>query len=248
MLSVNVIVVPPPKDTVAGFAQWVAESCGSGMRTLNIGAGKNLSGGLRPVTRRMTYMVGVDPDPSIHDNPSLHERHQMSLETFATDHAAEFDIAFAVYVLEHVAAPAAFMAACARVLKPGGSLFALTLNRCQYFGLLTWASTRLGASDWLLARLKPPDVIAQYHFVTEYRLNSIRKVSRRLEQAGFRAVEFRCYDAPDRYRWYLPSVLHWFPDVYSKAAYVVRRPSLMGHLSFRADLPTSAASSSRFSS
>src|SRR5688500_14734092 len=102
MLSTSVTVVPPPKDTVAGFAQWVAGSCASGMRTLNIGAGKNLSGGLRPVMRRMTYMVGVDPDPSIHDNPSLHERHQMSLEAFAADHEGEFDVALAVYVLEHV--------------------------------------------------------------------------------------------------------------------------------------------------
>jgi hypothetical protein len=43
----------------------------------------------------------------------------------------------------------------------------------------------------------------------------------------------RCYDATDRYQWYLPSGLQWFPPAYTRFAYAVGRPGLMGHLTFR---------------
>ena len=117
---------------------------------LNIGAGCNLSGALDPVRRPAGRVVGVDPDESIWENPHLDERHQASLEEFALDHAGEFDVALAVFVLEHVADPQAFTAACARTLRPGGLFFALTVHKYQYFGLTTWATTRLHVNDWLL--------------------------------------------------------------------------------------------------
>jgi SAM-dependent methyltransferase len=234
LISKTVTVVPPPRRSVAGFAGWVAESCSEGMRVLDIGAGRSRSGALRPITRQKPYLVGVDPDVSINDNVVMDECFHMSLEEFAPDHAEQFDVAFAVYVLEHVADPGAFVSACARVLKPGGELFGLTLNMHQYFGLMTWATSRLGLSEKLLAKLKTPEVIDSYHFRTEYRLNSIRSLTRRLDEAGFRSVEFRCYDDTRRYAWYLPERLHWFARGYTRAAYVVGSAELMGHLSFRA--------------
>jgi SAM-dependent methyltransferase len=233
--SRTVQVVPPPRQGVRSFVSWVAESCGPGARVLDIGAGCNLSGSLRPLLRQTPYLVGVDPDESILDNPCLDERHMMSMEDFATDHAGQFDAAFAIYVLEHVCHPREFVAACARVLKPGGSLFALTLNMHQYFGLLTWASTRIGLSDRILERLKTRSVVAAYHFPTQYRLNSIRTVSHHLDGAGFRSMEFRCYDDTPRYGWYLPAGARWFAPVYSRAAYAIGSPELMGHICFRAE-------------
>jgi SAM-dependent methyltransferase len=232
--SRSVHIVPPPRRGVRSFASWVAESCGPDARVLDIGAGCNLSGPLRPLVRQEPYLVGVDPDESILRNPCLDERHQMSMEDFATDHAEQFDAAFAIYVLEHVCHPPEFIAACARVLKPGGSLFALTLNMHQYFGLLTWASTRVGLSDRILERLKTPSVVAAYHFPTQYRLNSIRTVSHHLDAAGFSSVDFRCYDDTSRYGWYLPAGARWFAPVYTRTAYAIGSPELMGHLSFRA--------------
>lgn len=95
------------------------------------------SGSLRHLLRRSPYVVGVDPDEAIERNASLDERHRMTLEEYAADNVARFDIALAVYVLEHVAQPREFMAACARVLKPGGRLFGLTPNVHQYFGATT---------------------------------------------------------------------------------------------------------------
>jgi SAM-dependent methyltransferase len=234
MISRHVSVVAPPRHGVGSFATWVAASCEPGAHVLNIGAGKNLSGGLRPLRRRAPYLVGVDPDAAVHENESLEERYQSSLEDFAPAHEEKFDTAFAVYVLEHVEDPQAFVASCARVLKPGGSLFALTLNVRQYFGLFTWATTRLGLSERLLERLKGRDVMEAYHFPTQYRLNSVPTVTRHLADAGFGSAEFRLYDDTKRYQWYFPQPLRWFPEAYTRTVYALGSPHLMGHLTFRA--------------
>lgn len=234
MFDTDIQVVSPPRHSVQHFARWVAQACPPGARVLDIGAGADLSGSLAPILDRGCHLVGIDPDASIERNRSVHERHQVCLEEFARTHTEEFDVAFAVYVLEHVADPSAFVAACSRVLRPGGSMFALTLNVRQYFGATTWAMTRLGIADPVLAWLKGRDVMDGYHFPTEYRLNSIRTVRRQYGTAGFSRVEFRCYDATERYAWYLPAPLQRLATDYTRLAYRVGSPSMMGHLSFRA--------------
>ncbi len=234
MLERTIRVVPAPKRRATAYAKWIAESCSPGGQTLNIGAGYNRSDALAAVNAKSPYMVGIDPDESIQANAALDERYQLSMEGFAPGAPARFDVAFSIYVLEHVENPAAFIEACAHVLKPGGVLFGLTLNRYQYFGFTTWAATRLGVSEVLLKRLKTPDQIADYHFPTQYRLNTIRTITRHLDRAGFRSVEFRCFDQPKRYAYYLPDRLKGFSYGYTRIAYAIGRPSLMGHLSFRA--------------
>ena len=101
----SIEVVPPPGHAVRGFGRWVAQSLTPTSQVLNIGAGCNLSGALEPVRRKAGRVVGVDPDASIWENDHLDERHQASLEEFAPDHEGEFDVALAVFVLEHVADP-----------------------------------------------------------------------------------------------------------------------------------------------
>jgi 2-polyprenyl-3-methyl-5-hydroxy-6-metoxy-1,4-benzoquinol methylase len=209
---------------------------------LNIGAGEDWSGPMHPVARRSAYVVGVDPDQAIERNRSLDERHRAALEEWATDNTGRFDVALAVYVLEHVSEPDAFMTACARVLKPGGRFFALTPNVHHYFGATTWALSRLGLAERVLDRITAHHAgddaahhhHAHQHFRTEYRLNSMRQISRHLEAGGFSSVQFRCYDATARYAWYVPAGAQWFPTAYSRFAYTIGSPELMGHLSFRA--------------
>ena len=232
--SRSIEVVPPPSHAVRGFARWVAESLTPTSEVLNIGAGRNLSGALDPVRRKAGRVVGVDPDESIWENEHLDERHQASLEEFAPHHAGEFDVALGVFVLEHVANPKVFTAACAQILRPGGVFFALTVHKYQYFGLTTWATTRLHLNDWLLLHLKPQEVVAGYHFPTEYRMNSPAQCSRHLREGGFHAAEFRMYDKQDLYAWYLPDPLKPLAPAWSRLAYRLNSPWLMGTLSFRA--------------
>jgi SAM-dependent methyltransferase len=204
--------------------------------TLNIGAGADLSGALPRVRQRSRHLVGVDPSARIHDNVHLDERHQMSLEQFATGHVDEFDLAFSVFVLEHVAHPEAFVRACARVLKPGGTLMGMTVNKWHYFGLATWAATRLGVADWLLHKVRDDADIDRYHFPTEYRFNTVSTVTRLLSDAGFSSVEIRMWDKPELYTPYLPGPVTGVATTWNRAVYRLGRPQLMGNLTFKATL------------
>lgn len=52
-----------------------------------------------------------------------------SAEAYADAHAGEFDIVTCMEMLEHVPDPASVVAACARLVRPGGWVFFSTLNR-----------------------------------------------------------------------------------------------------------------------
>jgi 2-polyprenyl-6-hydroxyphenyl methylase / 3-demethylubiquinone-9 3-methyltransferase len=52
-----------------------------------------------------------------------------SVEQIAREHAGSFDVVTCMEMLEHVPEPRKIMAACARVLKPGGRAFFSTINR-----------------------------------------------------------------------------------------------------------------------
>ena len=139
-----------------------------------------------------------------------------------------------VFVLEHVERPREFAAACAGLLKPGGSWLAVTLNVHHYFGATAWAANRLGVQPALLRWLKGEAAAHDHRFPTRYRFNSRGRVVRLCRTAGFGCVDLRVYDAPDRYAWYLPESLAPLPAAYSRVAYRLGWPGIMGHLSFRA--------------
>lgn len=205
-----------------------------GAAALNIGAGANRSGELGRVRQRAGRLVGIDPSERIHENVHVDERYQQTLEQFAPAHAGEFDLAFSVFVLEHVADPDEFASACAQVLKPGGTLMGLTVNKWHYFGFTTWATTRLGMSEWLLRKVRDDVDIARYHYPTEYRVNTVGSLSRVLSRAGFTSVEFRMWDLPRLYTPYLPSPVVGVASKWNRAVYRLDRPQLMGNLTFKA--------------
>ena len=166
----------------------------------------------------------------------MDERYEQTIEQFAVGHADEFDLAFSVFVLEHVEDADGFATACARVLKPGGTLMGLTVNLWHYFGFITWAATRLGVADWLLRQVRSAADIEEYHYPTVYRLNSVRALSRVLSRAGFTSVEFRMWDLPRLYTPYLPSPVVGVASTWQHAVYRLGQPRLMGNMTFKATL------------
>jgi 2-polyprenyl-6-hydroxyphenyl methylase/3-demethylubiquinone-9 3-methyltransferase len=50
-------------------------------------------------------------------------------EAFSVEHAGRFDVVTCLELLEHVPNPASIVAACRRMVKPGGDVFFATLNR-----------------------------------------------------------------------------------------------------------------------
>jgi hypothetical protein len=113
---------------------------------------------------------------------------------------------------------------------------AITLNQWHYFGLATWATSRLGLNEWVLRHVRDTHQVDEYHFGTEYRINSIRSTRAHLEHAGFSRVDFRMWDLPGMYEPYLPGPLTGFATAWNKVAYTLGRPNLMGHLTFKAVL------------
>lgn len=235
MVAVEVRAVAPPEDPVVAFARRVAAYCRPHARVLEVGAGAHDSGDLLPLLARHPHLVAIDPDESVLRNPAAHERLVTDVERYAEDGPAPFDVVFAVYVLEHVADPESFARACRSLLRPGGSLLALTLNVQHYFGATTWALSRLHVEERVLHRLVGANGHAHHHhhLRTEYRLNSARSLARTAEAAGFARLELDCFDATANYAWYLPHGTRWLAPAWTRAVYAAGMPSLMGHLSVR---------------
>ena len=111
-----------------------AERPFAGLRLLDIGCG----GGLlcEPMARLGAEVVGADaaarniPVARLHAEQSgleIDYRHATAEELAAAGET--FDAILNMEVIEHVADPAAFLAACRALLKPGGLMICSTINR-----------------------------------------------------------------------------------------------------------------------
>ena len=132
----------------------------AGLRILDVGCG----GGLlcEPMARLGADVTGIDASGETIPIARLHaERAGLAIdyrhataETLAGEGAA-FDVVLAMEVIEHVAAPAAFVATCAGLTRPGGLLICSTLNRTsKAYALAVVAAERMmrwlprGTHDW----------------------------------------------------------------------------------------------------
>ena len=107
----------------------------AGKRVVDVGCG----GGI--LTESMAELgaevTGIDMGAAPLEVARLHllesglqvDYRQSTAEDFAAEHEAEFDVVTCLEMLEHVPDPASVIAACARLVKPGGHVFFSTINR-----------------------------------------------------------------------------------------------------------------------
>ncbi|MEI8363507.1 MAG: bifunctional 2-polyprenyl-6-hydroxyphenol methylase/3-demethylubiquinol 3-O-methyltransferase UbiG [Betaproteobacteria bacterium] len=106
-----------------------------GKRVLDVGCG----GGI--LSESMHFkgadVTGIDLGEKALNVAKLHQLESgakvnyqhIAVEQLAAEQAASFDVVTCMEMLEHVPDPAAIVAACAKLVKPGGSVFFSTINR-----------------------------------------------------------------------------------------------------------------------
>jgi 2-polyprenyl-6-hydroxyphenyl methylase / 3-demethylubiquinone-9 3-methyltransferase len=111
---------------------WIAQHAPlQGARVLDVGCGGGILA--EAMARRGAKVTGIDLSEKALRVAQLHLleskldiRYEMSA---VEDVAGEFELVTCMELLEHVPDPAAMVAACARLVRPGGQVFFSTINR-----------------------------------------------------------------------------------------------------------------------
>ena len=116
--------------------QWIAERAPlEGSTALDVGCGGGILA--EAMAQRGASVTGIDLGEKALRIAGLHQlesgvqvRYESaSAEEFAAAHGSEFDVVTCMELLEHVPEPASTVAACARLVKPGGRVIFSTINR-----------------------------------------------------------------------------------------------------------------------
>ena len=116
--------------------QWIAERAPlQGRTALDVGCGGGILA--EAMAQRGANVTGIDLGEKALRIAALHQlesgvqvRYEsVSAEDFAAAHGGEFDDVTCMELLEHVPEPASTVAACARLVKPGGRVIFSTINR-----------------------------------------------------------------------------------------------------------------------
>ncbi len=168
---------------------------------LDFGAGRGrfndtapaYSRALQDLRPHVSRVIGVDPDPAVHQNATVHEARVMpDVSTVPVD-SLSVDVVVTNWVFEHVTDPAAVAAELDRVLKPGGLICARTPNRWGHWAV----GARLVSNrahdrllSWMGTRREGRDI-----FPTRYLMNTPRAL--RALFPGYRVIVYGHVPPPD---------------------------------------------------
>ena len=116
--------------------EWIARHAHlEGATVLDIGCGGGILA--EAMARRSARVTGIDlsekalrvAELHLHESGLSIEYVKASPEEYAAQHPGEFDLVTCMELLEHVPEPASMVAACARLVRPGGQVFFSTINR-----------------------------------------------------------------------------------------------------------------------
>jgi ubiquinone/menaquinone biosynthesis C-methylase UbiE len=150
---------------------------------------------LRQLRGRCDRVIGIDLDPVGRTNPTIDEFRLISAKNWPVE-SESINLAFADFVLEHVAEPDHFFAECRRVVRRGGYLCIRTSNVLSYFGLVSRFVPNRRHLEVL--RVVQPHRHAEDVFPTAYKANTQGKLRQLLRRHGFDACVYG-YEAEPSY-------------------------------------------------
>jgi 2-polyprenyl-6-hydroxyphenyl methylase / 3-demethylubiquinone-9 3-methyltransferase len=137
------------------LAYVVDRSAITGKQVLDVGCGGGLlSEALAAAGARVTAIDMADASLAVardhmHKSGLAIDYRRITVEDLAEAAAERFDVVTCMELLEHVPRPASILAACGRLLKPGGDVFFATVNRT----LIAWLLV-IVASEYVLGIVK----------------------------------------------------------------------------------------------
>lgn len=117
--------------------EWIDAVVGlAGKRVLDVGCGGGLLA--EAMAQRGARVTGIDMSPESLAVARLHllasaqlpvDYRELPAEDLAAESPSTFDVVTCMELLEHVPDPASLVHSCARLVRPGGSVFFSTINR-----------------------------------------------------------------------------------------------------------------------
>jgi len=179
-----------PDDHYEALVERLVES---GCRWLDVGCGRNVFPSNERLAKvladRCGLLVGVDPDPTVMENPFVHRKVKAPLEDLESEEP--FDLVTLRMVAEHVQNPAKFTQSLARCTARGGRVVVYTVNRFSPVPLITSAVPFAlhHRAKRILWESESKDT-----FPTYFRMNTRRRLRKIFESASFSEVFFAHLD------------------------------------------------------
>lgn len=167
---------------VAPGTSWLDTGCGRELFPCNPALARLLS-------QRCGFLVGVDPDDTLDENPYVHQRVKEPIEAFHSDRP--FEVITLRMVAEHLTDPDRVLRALAQATRPGSKVVVYTVNRWSPLALLArLIPFRLHhALKRVFWRTAERDT-----FPVAYRMNTRQRLARLFRARGFRERDFRYLD------------------------------------------------------
>jgi SAM-dependent methyltransferase len=196
------------RDLVLGsIRQFPAETA----VVLDIGCGHGFHGELelqRSLAVAGGRFIGVEPDQEITPPPFFTELHRCTFEQapLAPD---SVQVAYAVFVLEHIHDPAAFWKRLYACLAPGGVFWGFTVDRRHWFSVISQLAEALRLKGLYMTRLRGRRTQDRYEdYPVFYRANSPRAIGSQVK--SFQRAAFASMHRVGQTDFYVPRPLRWF--------------------------------------